>query len=115
MAVPAVHPELFGMDLVGEGNWLGRLVPHPRELRCEIIPNARAHSTTGHQDAEQDFDREPITPPRKDVGHARGKIGALIQKQDKSYVWLDVDLRFKRGSTQESSEFVKFFTSWSPF
>jgi hypothetical protein len=38
MAIAAVHPQLSGVDLVGERNGLSRFVPDPRVFRGEVIP-----------------------------------------------------------------------------
>ncbi len=55
MAVPTIHSELAGVDLVGKGDGLGRLVSNPHILGIEIIPNPGTDTAAQHDQAEDDF------------------------------------------------------------
>jgi len=70
MAVATVHAELAGVNLVGEGNRLRGLIAHAHVRGIEVIPNPCADPSTQQQQAEDDFEREPVAPAWKDVRHA---------------------------------------------
>src|SRR5439155_25491694 len=69
MTIPAIHSQLRNVDVVRKGHWLDRFVADLCVLWRRIIPGRCGQSTEGDDSADHYFERYPIGPAWKEVGH----------------------------------------------
>jgi len=67
VTVTAIQTKLIRVDGMGKAHRLDRLIPHPRVLRCEIIPSTRRDRAPNDHGASDHFSRKPICPLWKNV------------------------------------------------
>ncbi len=71
VAVSAIQPQLVRVDGMGERHRLDWPIADVGIFIREVIPDARRHRRSREQNADDDHQRQPICPLRKDVRHLK--------------------------------------------
>src|SRR5262249_53496440 len=64
-----IHPQLVHVNIVRKRHGLDRLGSDFCVLRRGVIPRGCSHATSEHNHADDHFDRHPIRPAWKEIGH----------------------------------------------
>jgi hypothetical protein len=64
------------MDIMRERNGLRGLISDAGVFRSKVVPHPHRHRRHEEEHAEDDFEREDVTPARKDIRHALEYLGA---------------------------------------
>ena len=77
VAIPAIHPELRHMNVVGKRHRLDWLVTDPRIFWRYVVPGCAGQAAGEHDRTDRHFQRQPVRPARKKVRHTlRGRARA---------------------------------------
>ena len=82
VAIPAIHSQLRDVDVMRKGHRLDRFVTNLCVLWRRIIPSRCGQSTDRNDAADHQFERYPVGPAWKEVGHGMsGKCGSAGHHQ----------------------------------
>ena len=69
VTIPAIHPQLGHVNIVGKRHRLDRLVSDFCVLRRAVIPCRAGQATNDHNHADDHLEGYPIRPAWKEIGH----------------------------------------------
>ena len=94
VAIAAIHSQLSHVDVVRKRHWLDRFVADLCVLRRCVIPGCRRQSADCNDAADYQFERYPISPAWKEVGHGISrKCGSAGQRQPPQQINVEIGMR----------------------
>jgi len=69
VTIPAINPQLIGVDGVRKSHRLNRLITNACVFRGEIVPNASRNRTPYQKSPDNDLARELVRPLWKYIRH----------------------------------------------
>ena len=82
------------MDVVRKRHWLDRFVTNLRVLWRRVIPGRGGQSTDRNDAADHQFERYPVGPAWKEVGHGKsGKYGSAGHHQPPQRINVEIGMR----------------------
>jgi len=94
VTIAAIHSQLRNVDVVRKRHRLDRFVANLCVLWRSVIPGRCGQSTDRNGAADYQFQRYPVGPAWKEVGHGiSGKYGSAGQHQPPQRINVEIEMR----------------------
>ena len=122
VTIAAIHSQLRHMNVVRKRHRLNRFVADLCVLWRHVIPGCRGQSTDRNDTADHQFERYPVGPAWKEVGHGISrKCGSAGQHQPPQRINVEIGIRCVQNSPKGlrfllrlrgNQRFYKSVTRW---